>query len=124
MPGDIRKFFEPAGPAAKKKQEEVELAPGGGDTRKCSQSISHAQKPRDRHQNQVCSMLWTQVAILANLDLAKIAQNGHFGHSGQSGVSGNGLNRFPMPKNLGIDTKIKSLTCSEPKLQFKPFYPN
>ena len=29
MPGDIRKFFEPAGPAAKKKQEEVELAPGG-----------------------------------------------------------------------------------------------
>ena len=71
MPGDIRKFFEPAGPAAKKKQEEVELAPGG-DTRKCSQSISHAQKPRDRHQNQVCSMLWTQVTILANSDLAKI----------------------------------------------------
>ena len=51
------------------------------------------------------------------------SQNGHFGHSGQSGVSGNGLNRFPMPKNLGIDTKIKSLTCSEPKLQFRPFYP-
>ena len=22
-----------------------------------------------------------------------------------------------MPKNLGIDTKIKSLACSEPKLQ-------
>ena len=30
MPGDIRKFFEPAGLAAKKKWEEVELAPGGG----------------------------------------------------------------------------------------------
>ena len=44
-------------------------------------------------------------------------QNGHFGHSGQSE---NGLNGFPMPKNLGIDTKIKSLACSEPKLQFRP----
>ena len=49
--------------------------------------------------------------------------NDHFGHSGESEVSANGLNRFPMPKILGIDTKIKSLTCSEPKLQFKPFYP-
>ena len=65
MPGDIRKFFEPAGPAAKKKREEVELAPGGG-------------------------------------------------------TPGNALNQFPMPKNLGIDTKIKSVACSEPKLQFWP----
>ena len=37
---------------------------------------------------------------------------------GQSEVSENGPNEFPIPKNLGIDTKIKSLACSEPKLQF------
>ena len=43
-----------------------------------------------------------------------------FGHSGQSEVSGNDPNGFPMPKNLGIDTKIKSVACSEPKLQFWP----
>ena len=32
----------------------------------------------------------------------------------------NGPNRFPMPQNQGIDTKIKSVACSEPKLQFWP----
>ena len=31
-----------------------------------------------------------------------------------------GPNGFPMPKNLGIDTKIKSLACSERKLQIRP----
>ena len=40
-----------------------------------------------------------------------------------SGVSENGLNGFPMAKNLGTDTKIKSPSCSEPKLLFWPFYP-
>ena len=55
--------------------------------------------------------------------MAKMATNGHFGHSGQSEVFENGPNQFPIPKNLGIDTKIKSLTCSEPKLQFRPIYP-
>ena len=54
--------------------------------------------------------------------MAKMATNGHFGHSGQSEVSENGPNRFPIPKNLGIDTKIKSVACSEPKLQIWPFY--
>ena len=44
-----------------------------------------------------------------------------FGHSGPSGVSENSPNEFPMPQNLGIDTKIKSLACSEPKLQILPF---
>ena len=39
-----------------------------------------------------------------------------FGHSGQSEVSENDPNEFPMLKNLGIDTKIKS----EPKLHFWP----
>ena len=39
-----------------------------------------------------------------------------FGHSGPSGVSENSPNEFPMPQNLGIDTKIKSLAYSEPKL--------
>ena len=57
-----------------------------------------------------------------SLWLAEMATNGHFGHSGQSEVSANGPNGFPMPKNLGIDTKIKSLACSEPKLQFRHFY--
>ena len=38
-----------------------------------------------------------------------MATNVHFGHLGQSGVSENGLNGFPMPKTLGIDTKTKPL---------------
>ena len=54
--------------------------------------------------------------------MAEMAAYGLFGHSGQSEMSENGLNGFPMPKNLGIDTKIKSLACSEPKLQIWPFY--
>ena len=62
------------------------------------------------------------LAILRHLKWPKWPPNGHFGHSGQSEVSENGPNGFPMPKNLGIDTKIKSLACSEPKLQIWPFY--
>ena len=54
--------------------------------------------------------------------MAGMVTNGHFGHSGQPEMSENGLNGFPMPKNLGIDTKMKSLTGSEPKLQIWPFY--
>ena len=49
-----------------------------------------------------------------------MAENGHFGHFGQSEVAENGPNGFPMPRNLGIDTKIKSLACSERKLQIWP----
>ncbi len=41
--------------------------------------------------------------------------NGHYGHLGVAEVSENGPNEFPMAQNLGIDTKIKSLACSEPK---------
>ena len=51
-----------------------------------------------------------------------MATNGHFGQSGQSKLSENSPNEFPIPKNLGIDTKIKSVACSEPKLQIWPFY--
>ena len=40
--------------------------------------------------------------------------SGHFGLFGQSEVAENGPNEFPMPKNLGIDTKIAILACSEP----------
>ena len=50
-----------------------------------------------------------------------VVMNGHkwrFGHSGQSGTSENGPNGFPMPENLGMDTKIKSLALSKPKLHF------
>ena len=50
-------------------------------------------------------------------------QNGQkwpFGHSGQSEVPENGPNGFLIPKNLGIDTKIKPLACSEPKLEIWP----
>ena len=46
--------------------------------------------------------------------------NGHFGHLGVAEVSENGLNEFTMAQNLGIDTKIKSLACSERKLQIRP----
>ena len=43
-----------------------------------------------------------------------------FGHSGQSEVPENGPNGFLIPKNLGIDTKIKPLAWSEPKLEIWP----
>ena len=46
-----------------------------------------------------------------------MTKNGHFGHSGRSEESDNGLNGFPMAQNMGIDTKIKSLALSKPKLQ-------
>ena len=54
--------------------------------------------------------------------MANMATNSHFGHSGKSEVSENGPIGFPMAQNLGIDTKIKALGCSEPKLQIWPFY--
>ena len=50
-----------------------------------------------------------------------MATNCHFGHSDQSEVSGNGIIGFPMHKNIVMDTKIKALACSEPKLQIWPF---
>ena len=53
-----------------------------------------------------------------------MAENGHFGHLGHSEVSENGHKELSMPQNLGIDTKITFLACSEPKLQVWPFYGN
>ena len=47
--------------------------------------------------------------------------NGDFGNSGQSEESDNGPNGFPMIQNLGIDTRIKSLALSKPKLQIWSF---
>ena len=41
-----------------------------------------------------------------------------FGHPGQSGASENGPNGFPISQNLGMDTRIKSLALSKPKLHF------
>ena len=46
---------------------------------------------------------------------------GHFGHSDHYEVSDNGPNGFPMVQNLGIDTKIKSLALSKPKIQIWSF---
>ena len=63
--------------------------------------------------------IWPFYLILTD---PKMATNGHFGNSGQSEVSENGPNEFPIPKNLGIDTKIKSLACPEPNLSIWPFY--
>ena len=45
-------------------------------------------------------------------------QMANFGHPGQSGASENGPNGFPMSQNLGMDTRIKSLALSKPKLHF------
>ena len=53
--------------------------------------------------------------------LSEMAKKGNFGHSGQSEVPDNGSNGFPMVQNLGIDTKIKSLALSKPKLQIWSF---
>ena len=50
-----------------------------------------------------------------------MAKKDNFGHSGQSEESDNGPNGFPMSQNLGIDTKIKSLALSKPKLQIWSF---
>ena len=65
-----------------------------------------------------------KLAIFGHLSsIFLVAKNDHkwrFGHSGQSEVFENGPNGFPMPRNLGIDTKIKSLACSERKLQIRP----
>ena len=61
------------------------------------------------YQNQVSNLAIYPISI---------DKNAHFGHSGQSDVSQNGLKWFPMSKNLGIDTKIKSLGLSKQKLQF------
>ena len=63
----------------------------------------------------------TDLALIAYFGQPKMATNGRFGHSGKSEVSENSPNEFPMAQNLGIDTKIKSLACSEPKLQILPF---
>ena len=91
---------------------------------KWSQWISHAQKPWDRHQNQVSSMFRTKVRNFHWIfwNWPKMAKNGHFGHSGQSEVSENGPNEFLMPKNLGRDAKNKYLAGSEPKLPVWPCF--
>ena len=62
----------------------------------------------------------TDLALIAYFGQPKMATNGRFGHSGKSEVSENGPNEFPMAQNLGIDTKIKSLACSEPEVQIWP----
>ena len=41
-----------------------------------------------------------------------------FSTSSRSEAHENGPKGFPIPKNLGFDIKIKSLACSEPKLQY------
>ena len=51
----------------------------------------------------------TDLAILAYFQWPKWPLNGHVGHPGQPKVSENGPFLFPMFKNMGIDTKIKSL---------------
>ena len=56
----------------------------------------------------------TDLAILAYFQWPKWPLNGHVGHPGQPKVSENGPFLFPMFKNMGIDTKIKSLACLEP----------
>ena len=93
------------------------------------QWISHAPKPGDTHQNQVSRTPRTKVTSLAiawPFEWPKMAEMAilpnDFGHLGHSEVSENGPNGFPMPNNLGIDTKITFLECSEPKLWVWPLY--
>ena len=87
---------------------------------KLYQWISHAQRPADRHRNQVSSILRTKVRSWPFYHILG-SHKWRFGHSGKSGVSENGPNGFPMPKNLGIDTKIKSLAGSGLKLEVGHF---
>ena len=53
-----------------------------------------------------------------------MAKKWQFGQSGRSEVSENGPNEFLMPKNLGIDPKIKSPACIEPKLDIWHIWPS
>ena len=50
--------------------------------------------------------------------------NGHICHLGHCDVSKNGHKEFPIPQNLGIDTKITFLSCSEVRTKVWPFYSN
>ena len=80
---------------------------------KWSQMISHTQKHGVRHQNQVSSSITSKVRTLhleVLLDL-------HFWSSGQSGNPENSPKWFLIPKNMGIDTKIKSLASPQAKLE-------
>ena len=70
---------------------------------------------------QACSKPKVQIWPFELILSGQMATNGHFGHSDQSEVSGNGIIGFPMHKNIVMDTKIKALACSEPKLQIWPF---
>ena len=50
------------------------------------------------------------------------SQSAHFParypfHLGRCKTSGNSFNQLPIPNNLGVDTKIKSLAILEPKLR-------
>ena len=52
--------------------------------------------------------------ILPKLYLPKNATIGHFEYPRYSQGTDNGSNEFPTAKNLGLDTKIKSLANLEP----------
>ena len=52
--------------------------------------------------------------ILSKLYLPKNATIGHFEYPRYSQGTDNGSNEFPTAKNLGLDTKIKSLANLEP----------
>ena len=66
-------------------------------------SLSYAEPKLVKIWPFLIATKWPEMAILATS-----------GHSGQSDVSENGPNGFTIPKNIGIDTKIKSLACAEP----------
>ena len=87
---------------------------------------SHKQKPGVRHHkclglSKQKLQFWDILVPWTYFWLSEMAKKDNFGHSDQSEVPDNGSNGFPMVQNLGIDTKIKSLALSKPKLQIWSF---
>ena len=91
---------------------------------KWSQLIPHTQKHGDRHQNQVSSITASKVRNLHPEVVLDLLQPLHpiLGLQVNLGVLKNSPKWFPIPKNMGLDTKIKSLEGSEEFWNFRPWF--
>ena len=78
---------------------------------KSSQMICHIPKHGFWHPNQVWSMFWTKVIISLHEDVLDLLQPLHLVLDllDRADAHENGPTWFPMPKNMGFDTKIKCL---------------
>ena len=73
---------------------------------------------RDLRLNPIFCKCW----LVCSPDYHCLATNVHLAIRVNLRCLKNGSNGSTMSQHLGIDTKIKSLTCLEPNLLFSPFY--